>query len=83
MTKKPKRFKKRWIFKALTWKVISILLGGGVVHYLTGEFSMAKSYLLWYTPISLFFFFLHEAGWQWWKNRQRLKNGYFDDPDEE
>ena len=72
---KIKKFKKKWIYKAFTWKIISILLGGGVVHWLTGEFKMATDYLLVYTPLSLLLYFLHEAGWQWAKNRKRLKQG--------
>lgn len=80
---KPKVIKKKWIYKAVTWKVISILLGGGVVHWLTGTYRVAIDYLLIYTPLSLAAYFGHEMLWQWWKNRQRIKNGYYDDPDED
>ena len=80
---KPKRFKKRWIFKACTWKLISILLGGAVVYWLTGVAAMASNYLLVYTPISLVAYVAHELVWQWWKNNHRKKNGYYKDVFEE
>lgn len=73
--RKGKMFKTKWALKGLTWKLISIPLGAGVVHWLTGELQLAWDYLLVYTPISLLCFFLHEMAWQWWKLRKRKKLG--------
>lgn len=73
--KKSKMIKKKWAIKGLTWKLISIPLGAGVVHWLTGEVRFAADYLLIYTPLSLIGYFFHEMIWQWFKIRKRKKLG--------
>jgi uncharacterized membrane protein len=71
--KRSKIVKKKWALKGITWKIISIPLGAGVVHWLTGETKLATDYLVVYTPISLVAYFFHEMAWQWWKIRKRKK----------
>lgn len=66
-----KKFKARWIYKALSWKIISALLGALVVFAITGQYAMSGGYLLLYVPISMFLFVAHEKFWHILKVRKR------------
>lgn len=66
-----KRFKFRWVYKAISWKIISAALGALVVLGLTGQYAMSWGYLMIYVPISLFLFVGHEYVWQQIKIRSR------------
>ena len=65
------RFKKKWILKAVTCKIPTILLGLAVVYYLTGELKTSGAYLLIYVPLSILIFVLNEVAWYQWKIRHR------------
>jgi phosphatidylglycerophosphate synthase len=67
-------FKKRWIYKSLSWKLISAITGALVVLGLTGEYTTSWAYLGIYVPITLVLFVGHEYCWQVVKLRRRERN---------
>jgi DnaJ-class molecular chaperone len=66
-----KRFKSRWIYKAVIWKVLSAVTGALVVLGLTGEYKTSWQYLAIYVPITLVLFVLLEFSFQTVKIRRR------------
>ena len=64
-------WKARWVVKAITWKIISLIWGVAVVHWLTGESKLGGAYLLWYGIPSTFAFVLHEKLYHMWKAARR------------
>jgi uncharacterized membrane protein len=66
-----KKFKTRWIWKSLSWKLLSAATGALVVLWLTGEYNTSWKYLAIYVPITLVLFVAHEYIWQQIKIRHR------------
>jgi len=66
-----KKFKTRWIWKSISWKLISAVTGALVVLGVTGQYKASWGYLAWYVPITLAFFVAHEYVWQQIKLRGR------------
>lgn len=66
-----KKFKARWVYKAILWKLMSAVTGALVVLYLTGEYHTSWAYLALYVPVTLVLFVTHEFSWQLAKIRRR------------
>jgi uncharacterized membrane protein len=67
------RFKARWVWKSISYRATSSLIGAAVVWYLTGSWFSSGLYALFYTPIALAWFCLHEKLWHMWKIRDRCR----------
>lgn len=65
------KFKKRWVYKMLSWKVISTLLGFFAVWITAADITVGLGYLAIYVPASMVAFLLHEKAWYTWKVRNR------------
>lgn len=63
-------FHKKWIYKALTWRVSMMLLGGGIVHLTTGQWKFAALFVAVHTPLSIAWYIGHEKLWHMWESRE-------------
>jgi uncharacterized membrane protein len=68
------KFKKRWVYKMLSWKVISTAIGFFATWYAAHDFTVSLIYLAIYLPVSMVAFLAHEKLWHMWKVRNRCLN---------
>ncbi len=68
------KFKKRWVYKMLSWKLFSTVIGFFVVWATAQDLAISLKYLAIYVPVSMFAFLVHEKVWHMWKVRNRCAN---------
>ena len=54
----------RLLLKAASWRVIGSLIGGVIVVLMSGELTQGKTFLSAAIPLQMFFYYLHERGWE-------------------
>lgn len=55
---------RRVILKALTWRVIGVLITGGISYWITGSHEVALSIASIDAVLKFFVFILHESVWE-------------------
>jgi len=65
---------KRWLYKAITWKTLSTIMGAAIVYLLTGGLLFTVSWLVIHVPATLGAYFVHE--WVWSRGRRSVDSAW-------